>query len=123
MGRPAALSSSPPSPPARCRRARRPPRRAASTSRCRRRAPRPPPATGRPAAPPPGPLAPPSLTVAGARIFMLDHDSQLWSSDGTAAGTALASSDCCLLPGLVALGGKVFFKAASTAGTLLFSSD
>jgi ELWxxDGT repeat protein len=54
---------------------------------------------------------------------MLDHDSQLWSSDGTAAGTAQASTDCCLLPGLAALGGKVFFKAASTTAILLLSSD
>jgi ELWxxDGT repeat protein len=75
------------------------------------------------AAPPLGPLAPFSLTAAGNRIFMLDHDSQLWSSDGTAPGTAQVSPDCCLLPGLVALGDRVFFKAAATSGTLLLSSD
>jgi ELWxxDGT repeat protein len=79
--------------------------------------------TGPVAVPPLGPLAPFSLTVAGARIFMLDHNNQLWRSDGTAAGTAQVSSDCCLLPRLVAIGDKVFFKAAATGGTLLFSSD
>jgi len=75
------------------------------------------------AAPPLGPQAPYSLTAAGARIFMLDHDNHLWSSDGTAAGTAQVSPDCCLLPGLVAVSDRVFFKAASAGGTLLFSSD
>jgi ELWxxDGT repeat protein len=79
--------------------------------------------TGPVAAPPLGPQAPSSLTVAGARIFMLDQDNLLWSSDGTAAGTAQVSPECCLLPGLVALGDKVLFKLAAAGGTLLFSSD
>jgi ELWxxDGT repeat protein len=73
-----------------------------------------------PLAPPLGPAAPTSLVAGATRVYLLDGNHQLWRSDGTAAGTVKVSDDCCLLPGLVTLGDRVFFTAA---GLLLLTSD
>jgi ELWxxDGT repeat protein len=74
------------------------------------------------ALPPAGPAAPFNLTAGVTRIYLLDHDSHLWRSDGTAAGTAQVSADCCLAQ-IATLGDEAFFSAYGNQGVFLFHSD
>jgi ELWxxDGT repeat protein len=69
-----------------------------------------------------GPTAPAAFAAGATRIYMLDNHSQLWRSDGTAAGTAQVTADCCLTQ-VAALGDEAFFVAYGNQNFLLFHSD